>query len=94
MRTIKRNILNDEIFEKLFNINLNESVNNFNLYINNYSKSLLMDEKYILKQYINYILLDKTNYLNDSNILDVKFIYNNLDNKFCIKYLHYLFSIK
>lgn len=90
----KLETINDNILEKIFILHINNDFNKFNKIIINYGSQLLIDNKIIIKNYINYLIIEKCDFLTIENILELKCIYNNIYNKYNLYYLFYLLSKK
>jgi len=86
--------ITDIMLEKIYNIHINDDFYHFNKKLLDYSNYLLIDYKILIKNYIYFLLINKKNSMNERNILDFKYIYNNVYNKYNIYYLFYLLSKK
>jgi replication factor C subunit 3/5 len=86
--------ITDIRLEKIYNSHINDDFYHFNKKLLDYSNYLLIDYKILIKNYIYFLLINKKNSMNERNILDFKYIYNNVYNKYNIYYLFYLLSKK
>ena len=86
--------ITDIMLEKIYNIHINDDFYHFNKKLLDYSNYLLIDYKILIKNYIYFLLINKKYSMNERNILDFKYIYNNVYNKYNIYYLFYLLSKK
>jgi DNA polymerase III delta prime subunit len=74
----KLKILDDIVLEKLYNINKKKKINIFYNFIKKIEEDYGLNDRYLLKSYINYIILNK-NLINYNYLYDYEFIIHNLD---------------
>ena len=91
----KNIILEDKIYEKIYNITKNSKLKfiNFYNYISNIEIKYKISKNTIIKNYLNYILTIKDNLLNSNILTNLEFIIHSLEpynTDINIKYIYYL----
>tara|TARA_B100000424_G_C22923776_1_gene491445 strand:+ start:586 stop:1503 length:918 start_codon:yes stop_codon:yes gene_type:complete len=86
----KINIIDDNIYKNLLNVNMNENIKNFNKILNVLENKYKINKSLILKNYIKYILNNKLDLLNGKMIRELEYIIHNLNNEdLCINYIYF-----
>ena len=90
----KINILDDNVYNILLNINMNETINNFNKSLNVLQDKYKINKSLILKNYITYLLNNRLDLLNSEMIGELEYIIHNLENEdLCINYIYFCLRV-
>ena len=86
----KINILDNDVYDNILNVNTNENLNNFNKLLNMLENKYKINKTLLMKNYITYILNNKLDLLTGDKIVELEYIIHNLDNEdISINYIYY-----
>ncbi|MAA50109.1 MAG: hypothetical protein CMP83_08040 [Gammaproteobacteria bacterium] len=84
-------IINNNVYEKLFALNLSPNYDNFYTNIIHLQNQFNTSINFIIKNYIFYILSTKFDHMTSQKISDYELIIHNINNSnYCIKYLYFI----
>lgn len=89
----KKNIMDNDILNKLFKININNNSNDFLKEILKLERLYEMDKNNIIINYIYYILYYKTDKLNNKIITNLEHIVHNINNGNIIYKINFLYFL-
>ena len=90
------NILDNNIYNNLFDMNINKkiTIKDFTSFINDITDKYKIYKKNILKDYINFVILNKSNIMNTQFLNDIELLIHQFDNSINfdnnIKYIYFL----
>ena len=87
-------IIDNNVYDNMFNINIYESMSNFNKNLNMIEHKYKINKSTILKNYITYVLYNKLDLLNYKIVKELEYIIHNLeDNDLSINYIYYCLKL-
>tara|TARA_B100000242_G_scaffold108230_1_gene75240 strand:+ start:599 stop:1513 length:915 start_codon:yes stop_codon:yes gene_type:complete len=89
----KKNIMDNDILNKLFKININNNSNDFLKEILKLERLYEMDKNNIIINYIYYVLYYKTDKLNNKIITNLEHIVHNINNGNIIYKINFLYFL-
>ena len=85
----KINILENTVFDELYETNINKSLNEFKKLLIDIENKYRLSNAEIIKEYLNYILINKMKILTSSKISTIELIVHNLNNDYVVEHTYY-----
>ena len=82
--------IDNNLLNKLYEINMKNSIKEFETYITYIENKCNINKPYIVNKYLFYIINNKFNTFNYNIICELEFIIHNADNNICTNYIYSL----